>query len=189
MKFRPLLLVAIIAAILQLGCNHRIPKTAEGIPIEMQPNWQGIDIKALPVRFGQILRFKKDNRVINAIVLDFDKDEGGIWIGMCFINKAKLFGRQIPNRWINATCLDLLDLQYLNYKGLKQYQIIDNIKVDKDKVGIGSITPILNLTELMEEYNRGIEQRKKKQTPCNEGLTNEKSVRECYFDVEAIKEQ
>ncbi|WP_207424599.1 hypothetical protein [Desertivirga brevis] len=189
MKFRILSIAAITAVILQIGCTHCTPKTLEAIPIEMQPDWKGIDISELPVNFGQILRFKKDNDVIDALVMDFDKDEGGIYIGLCFFYKTKLFGRQIPSGWINTQCLNLLDGIYLNIDGLKQYQVISQIKVDRGKVGIGSINPISNVNELMVEYRKGIEQRKKKQTPCNEGLTDEKSVRECYFDVETIKQQ
>ncbi|WP_207531814.1 hypothetical protein [Desertivirga arenae] len=189
MKFRIFSIAAITAAILQLGCNNRTPKTFEEIPIEMQPDWKGIDISELPVKFGQILRFKKDSNVIDAIIVDFDKDERGIWIGLCFINKTKLFGRQIPSAWISSQCLNLLDLAYLNTDGLKQYEVISQIKVDRGKVGIGSITPVSNVNELMVEYENGIKQRKKKQTPCNEELTDEKSVRECYFDVETIKQQ
>ncbi len=178
-----------VAVVAQFGCNHLTSETTEGIPTEMKPDWKGIDLNEMPVKFGQILRFEKDSNVINAIALDFDKDEGGIWIGLCFINKTNIFGRQIPSGWINTKCLDLLDLQYLNNEGLKQYQIIDQIKVNRDKVGIGLITPVSNVEDLMLEYKRGIEQRKKKQTSCDEGLIDEESVRECYFNVKKIELQ
>ena len=153
----------------------------------MQPDWKGIDIDNLPIKFGQILKFEKDSITINAIVLDFDKDDRGIWIGLCCINNHKLFGRQIPSGLINRKRLDLLDLAYLNIDGLEQYQVVDNLIIDKNKVGIGSISPVSDFVELKRTFDNGIEQRKKEQVPYNKGLTDLNPVRECYFEIEKIK--
>jgi hypothetical protein len=156
------------------------------IPADMAPNWAGMDIDTLPVKFGQILKFEQDSFALNAIVLNFSKDEGGIWIGLCFIENNKLFGRQIPNGLINTTCLDLLDLAYLNLGGLKHYKITGELTVDRNNVGIGSDWPAENFNDLKNAFDFGIEQRKKKQTPCEKGLTDLNPVRECYFDMEKI---
>jgi hypothetical protein len=181
------ILVLIAFGLLMFGCNNQTVKTAEKVPVDMQPDWKGIDIDKLPVKFGQILKFEKDSIIINAVVIDFNKDEGGIWVGLCFINNNKLFGRQIPSGLINTKCLDLLDLTYLNIKGLEQYQIVDNLMIAKHKIGIGSMSPATDLNGLRQTFEYGIEQRKKEQTPYNKGLTDLNPVRECYFEIEKIE--
>lgn len=182
-------LIIFVFGLLFFGCNTQIVDNDEQIPIEMQPDWKGFEIHKLPVKFGQILQFKIDSIIINAVVIDFDKDEGGIWIGLCFINNNKLFGRQIPNGLINTKCLDLLDLAYLNINGLEEYQIVDNLKIDKNKVGIGSSSPVSDLLALKRTFDYGIEQRKKEQVPYNKGLTDLNPVRECYFEIVKIINQ
>jgi len=161
--------------------------SSDSIPENMQPNWTGIDIDKIPVRFGQALKFKNDSLDLTAVILDFDEDEGGKWVGLCFIDRDKLFGRQIPKGMINTTCLDLLDLTYIQIDGLHDFEIVETLNLNKNKIGIGSISTAKNLTELARDFNDGIEQRKKEQTPCNKGLTNFNPVRECYYDIGKIK--
>jgi len=181
------ILILIAFGLLMFGCNSQTVKTVEQVPVDMLPDWKGIDTDKLPVKFGQILKFEKDSNIINAIVLDFDKDEGGIWIGLCLINENRLFGRQIPSGLINTKCLDLLDLTYLSLEGLGQYQVVANLTIDKYKVGIGSISPVSDFDGLKGTFDYGIEQRKKEQTPYNKGLTDLNPVRECYFEIGKIE--
>jgi len=181
------LLILIVFGLLISGCINQTVNTVEPVPEQFRPDWKGIDIDKLPVKFGQILKFEKDSNIIVAIVLDFNKDEGGIWIGLCLINNNKLFGRQIPSGFVNTKCLDLLDLAYLNIKGLEDYQITNDLTIDKNKVGIGSRSPVLDLDGLKRTFDFGVEQRKKEQVPYNKGLTDLNPVRECYFELEKIK--
>jgi len=169
------------------SCSSMTSTSSDSIPENMQPDWTGIDVSNIPVKFGQVVRFKNDSIELSAAVLDFDEDEGGKWIGLCFLNNNQLFGRQIPNGMINTTCLDLLDFTYLQIGGLNNYEIIQTLDISKNKVGIGARSPAANLTEILRDFKRGIEQRKKEQTPCNKGLTELNPVRECYFDIEKIK--
>ncbi|MCT4648012.1 MAG: hypothetical protein N4A74_23690 [Carboxylicivirga sp.] len=179
--------LALIISCLILGCNHSNSNSSKLVPIDMQPNWSGVPLDNVPVKIGQILKFKNETIELTSVVLDFDQDEGGIWIGLCLINNNKLFGRQIPSGLINTTCLDLLDFSYLQLDGLKDYTVIDSINVKKNAVGIGSVSPVLDLVELKRNFDSGIKQRKKIQTPCEDVFAGIDAVRECYFDLSNIK--
>ena len=181
-----------IAFILTIGllissCNNITTTSTESIPEMMQPNWTGLDIESFPVKFGQVLKFDNDSTKITAIVLDFSEDEGGQWIGVTFIDQNRLFGRQIPSGMINTKCLDLLDLTYIQRDALTDYEIVETIMVNKSKIGIGSQSPATSFSEIKRDFEWGIEQRKKEETPCDKGLTDLNPVRECYFDIEKIK--
>jgi len=160
---------------------------SESIPEMMQPNWKGINIESFPVKFGQILKFDIDSAKITAVVLDFSEDEGGQWIGVSFIDQNRLFGRQIPSGMINTKCLDLLNLTYIKKDALTDYEVVETITVNKTKVGIGSQSTATSFFEIKRDFDRGIKQRKKEQTPCNKGLTDLNPVRECFFEIEKIK--
>jgi hypothetical protein len=45
----------------------------------------------------------------------------------------------------------------------------------------------LDLDGLKRTFDFGVEQRKKEQVPYNKGLTDLNPVRECYFELEKIK--
>jgi hypothetical protein len=159
-----------IAFILTFGllissCNNMTTTSSESIPEMMQPNWIGLDIESFPVKFGQILKFENDSAEIRGIVLDFSEDEGGQWIGVSFIDQNRLFGRQIPSGMINTKCLDLLDLTYIQREALIDFEVLETITVNKSKVGIGSQSPATTLSEIKRNFDWGIEQRKKEQTP------------------------
>ncbi len=177
----------LIIGLIISSCNTRTSSLSETVPPSMQPDWTGISVDDIPVEFGQVLKFENDSIVFTAVVLDFNQDEGGKWIGLCFVDNNRLFGRQIPNGIVNTICLDLLDFSYLQIDGLSDFQIVETLKIDKNKVGIGLISPVLNLVELNRDYNYGIEQRKKEQTPYDKRLTDLNPVRECYFNIEKIK--
>lgn len=161
--------------------------SSESIPEIMQLNWTGLEIESFPVKFGQILNFDNESTEIKAVVLDFSEDEGGQWIGVSFIDQNRLFGRQIPSGMISIKCFDLLDLTYIKKEALIDYEVVETIAINKTKVGIGSQSTATNFSEIKRDFDRGIEQRKKKQTPCDKGLTDLNPVRECYFDIEKIK--
>lgn len=78
-------------------------------------------------------------------------------------------------------------MTYIQRSALIDFEVIETIAVSKTKVGIGSQSPATNFSEIKRDFDRGIEQRKKEQTPCDKGLTDLNPVRECYFDIEKIK--
>ena len=177
----------LITGLLISSCHNMTSNSSDSIPEMMQPNWTEINEESIPVKFGQIIKISTDSITLSAIVLDFNQDEGGQWIGVCFIDQNRLFGRQIPNGMINTTCLDLLDFTYIHKSAFVDFEVIETIKINKAKVGIGSRSPATNISEITRNYKRGIEQRKKEQTPCNKGLTDLYPVRECYFDIGKLK--
>jgi hypothetical protein len=181
-----------IAFIMTIGllissCFNMTSNSSESIPEIMQPDWTGLEIESFPVKFGQILKFDNDSTELKAVVLDFSENEDGQWIGVSFINQNRLFGRQIPSGMVSTKCLDLLDLTYIKKDALIDYEIVETISVNKTKVGIGSQSLATNFSEIKRDFDRGIQQRKKEQTPCDRGLTELNPVRECYFDIEKIK--
>lgn len=169
------------------SCHNLTSNSPNSIPEIIQPNWTGLDIDSFPVKFGQILKFDKDSIEMYALVLDFGEDEGGLWIGVSFIDQNRLFGRQIPNGMIKTKCLDLLDMTYIKKDALTDYEVVETIEVNKTKIGIGSQSPVTSFSEIKRDFDKGIEERKKEQTPCDKGLTDLNPVRECYFDIEKIK--
>ena len=169
-----------------MGCDYK-EKSSNSIPEIFKPNLEGIDVKKFPVEIGNVLEFKINNLKIVAIVLSFKIEQNQKYIGLCFLNENKLFGRQIPNGMINTTCIDLLDFTYLNFKSDLKFEIIDKINVNKNEIGIGSFGFAENLNELNDAFVLGINQRKKEQTPCDKDIANINPVNECYFAIEKYK--
>ena len=150
-------------------------------------DWKGIDTNKLPLKFGDKIEFNVENEKIQGIVLDFNKDEDGIWYGICFLNDNKLFGRLIPDGTRNFECGEnMYDLFNLNEKALKNYKIIYHYNVDKEKIRIGGGFPSDNFYDLKLAHNQGINKRKLKMTPCKESLFDINAIHECYFDLKTI---
>lgn len=91
-----------------------------------------------------------------------------------------------PTGLINTTCLELVDLTYVEIGEMQDYKVKKTLNLDKSKIGIGTIKVVSNLTDLGGSFNDGIEQRKKEPTPFAEGLIGLNPVRECYFDITKI---
>lgn len=179
-----MLFAAITIAAMMCGCITN-SQNSDALTL-FKPEWQGIETKFLPVQFGDVISFDINNTTANAIVLDFNKDEGGIWIGICFINNNKLFGTRIPSGY-NGDCVSLLDCAYLNSNALKQFKKIKTEIIDINKIGIGSTSSATNFDDLLASYTWGLKQRTKKQTPCNEDVFGINVVRECYFGLDDFK--
>ncbi|MCZ2084502.1 MAG: hypothetical protein LC112_09525, partial [Flavobacteriales bacterium] len=83
--------------------------------------------------------------------------------------------------------IDLYDLTFLNEKVLNNYKILKNLKINFDKVGFGSDSPVIKQEEIMRDYKNGIEQRKNKETPCEKKLRFLNPTNECYFELSKIQ--
>lgn len=126
---------------------------------------------------GDCLAFKVDSgKVIAGIVLDFYKDEGGLWYGICFtdymdtiiptiatIKLKKLYGRKIQSTVDTKGYFIGLDLDFLGdscIKSLnKKMQLIGNLKIDTTKIELGSESATNNYNEFIEEFKIGRERR------------------------------
>ncbi|MEM6804899.1 MAG: hypothetical protein AAF696_26105 [Bacteroidota bacterium] len=134
---------------------------------------------------GDYLKLNQGEIQIEALILDQRIEEGKTWLSICFLNKGKLFGRQVPNG-MKGDCADLLDLAAIQPDSLKEYELIKKIKLDQYKIHMGSFRYVFQQEELTVGYEYGLKQREKKQTPCNEFLLDLEAVRECYFDLSKI---
>ncbi|MBE0664024.1 MAG: hypothetical protein IH597_16330 [Bacteroidales bacterium] len=172
-----------IFLILLLGCNRTGISGDHDI---FRPDWSGIDTAKIDFKFGDRIRLNLQDEYIDAVVLDFSQDETGLWIGFCFINDGKLFGRQIPSGLLNRECVDLFDIVYVKQEFLTTETIVDNLHIDINAIRIGAISTMNNYSDLISAFNYGLEQREKEPTPCNKGLASPNSIRERYFEIEMI---
>lgn len=78
------LFAVILFGLTLCDCSSETNKVSEEIPANMKPNWSGIDVDSLPVKFGQVLKFELDSCTIHAIVLDFKKIKVAYGLGFVF---------------------------------------------------------------------------------------------------------
>lgn len=161
----------------------------EGLP---SPDLSGIDTSSLPLKFGNLIVIETEGSLISGVILDVDKDEGGLWYGICFLDGGeakygnKLFGRQVPSGILPTTCVDCFDLTYLNENAVTPaLRIEKRLSIDTQKIKIGSMWPAQTLTDLKASYLWGMEQRKRTQTACNKVFVRN-PVRETYFELNQI---
>ena len=173
--------------ILFVSCN---PKKSDlqnqNVPEIFRTNYGKINDENLKLKFGDIIKLKIENKYIEAVVLDIHQEDNINWFGLCFLTNGKVFGRKIP-KGFGEDCIELFDLSYLNEKGLANYTVVKNLKINFEKVGFGSDSPVLNYDELLRNYKFGIQRRKLKETPCGKKSLTLKSVNECYVDLQNIE--
>jgi len=173
-------------------------------PDLLRPNWQGIETSGLAFDIGDLISIRDTDFYYAAILLDLDSDSAGIWYGFCLTNfrdtikldsktidSLYLFGRQIPSGLINTQCIDCYDLTYINEYGLKldreKFSLIEHINHDPLKIFIGSDSPTMELSGLVRDYQKGIEQRKKEPDDCKASIFKLDAVRERFFPFMMIK--
>ena len=170
----------------------------------LKAEWNRIDLSKIPYKTGDYVFLKDSNNYYTGIILDFDKDSAGIWIGICFtdykrsnkpdlesIYESRIFGRQIPNGLINTTCIDCYDLAYLNEKGLKNdfanFGLIGKLTYNNSKIKIGAISASSDIHGLISFYNYGITQRQKSPDDCNKSKFKVNAVIERFFTYNMMK--
>lgn len=165
-------------------------------PEIMKPDWTDIDFDKLKIKIGDIISIKTETKILSGIVLDINKDEMGIWYGICLskanIEKSNLkdtlfFGRQIPNGSANATCINCFDLTFLNEKGINQnLTVLQNLKLNRDNISIGAIGAAIDISEMENEYKFGLEKRLNKPTDCGEKVLSTDRVDERYMSLNEV---
>lgn len=88
---------------------------------------------------------------------------------------------------ISGNCIELLDLTYLNEKGFVDCKITSNEKLNFNKIGVGADSPALHIKDVSRDYKWGIDERKKKETSCDEKFRNLYPVNECYLSIQKIR--
>ena len=147
-----------------------------------------IDTSNIKLKIGDIFTMDYDSIKVDIVLLDFDIEYGKIYYGVTFIKDEKIFGRQVPDGTNNLNCLDLIDFFYLNKKTIKSYIKKERVDLAYGKLELGLHVVVSNHSELIGHYNYGLTQRNKPQTPCNKGLINPNSIRECYFNLDKYKQ-
>ncbi|MCL3782465.1 hypothetical protein EMN47_18945 [Prolixibacteraceae bacterium JC049] len=172
----------------------------------LKADWSGIDLSSMNYKVGDYVYLKDSNYFYSGIILDFDKDSAGIWVGICFtsykdtirpdlktLKDFKLFGRQIPSGLINTICIDCFDLAYLNERGFKsdtsKIGLIGSADYDKEVVRVGAVSPSYDLKGLINFYNLGVLERQKAPGDCKDSKFKIDAVREKYFPFEMIEKQ
>ena len=193
-----MIILGFIFSVLLTSCSS--DKNAE----ILKADWSGIDLTNMDYKVGDYVHLKDSNYFYSGLILDFDKDSAGIWIGICFTNykdtikpdlnslkNFKLFGRQIPSGLVNTTCIDCFDLAYLNESGLisdtSKIGLIGNLDYNKAIVRVGAVSPSYDLKGLINFYNIGISQRQKTPDDCKDSKFKAGAITERYFDFEMIK--
>ena len=169
-----------------MSCSPENKNSSQNTPEIFATNFGKIDDKNLKLKFGDLVEFEINNQKINAIILDITLEENEYWFGLCFIKNNRLFGRRIPEGF-GGECIELFDITYLNEKGLNNFKLINNLKIEYDKVGTGSNSPVINYEEILRDYEQGLENRKKSETPCKEKLKMLDPINECYIGIDKIR--
>ena len=169
-----------------MSCSPENKNSSQKISETLSTNFGKIDDKNLNLKFGDLVIFEIYNQKINAIILDIKLEENEYWFGLCFIKNNQLFGRRIPQGF-GGECIELFDITYLNEKGLNNFKLINNLEINYDKVGIGSDSPVINYDEILRDYERGLENRKKSETPCKEKLKMLDPINERYIGIDKIR--
>lgn len=178
------------------SCENK--KSDDFHPDLMRPNWDGIKTEKLKFKIGDVVSIFIDKQYYTAVVMDFNQDQAGIWYGICLssyrwvvpqqkdIRALNFFARKIPNGF-NDNCIDSYDLTYLNENSAtKNIRVVDNLKIDINKISIGASSPAKDLKQLEADYFNGIKVRQRKPTECDEKIMNPERVAERYFKIDYV---
>ena len=98
----------------------------------------------------------------------------------------KLFNVALPRvRDFRGVSKDSFDGRGNYSMGIKEQLIFPEIEYDK--VGTGSNSPVINYEEILRDYEQGLENRKKSETPCKEKLKMLDPINECYIGIDKIR--
>lgn len=134
---------------------------------------------------GDYLIVNQEGTQLEALILDSYEEGGKDWLSFCFLNKGKIFGRQVPNGQ-KGDCVESLDMISMELESLKEYNTLKKFDLNMGEIKMGVATLVRTQKELIPLFEYGLKQRKKKQTPCTEFLLDLDAVRECYFEVDKI---
>jgi hypothetical protein len=79
-------------SLVMFSCETK--KSEDFHPDIMKPNWDGIETQNLKFKIGDAVSIFIDKQYYIGIVMDINKDEGGIWYGICLSDYRSI----IPNQ-------------------------------------------------------------------------------------------
>jgi hypothetical protein len=162
-------LIIIICAILT-GCLNQTN--------DYQAKFLPIDSTELKFKKGDCISFTIDSNLIGAaIVIDFSKDEGGLWYGLCFtdyldsvqpdllkIKNQRLVGRKIESSLDNNGYIIGLDTEFVKDScfllNVDHIKVIGNLTLKTDKIRLGAQGATKDYKDLISSLQYGRERRK-----------------------------
>jgi hypothetical protein len=119
---------------------------------------------------GECLTFKVDSVNYGAgVIVDYSKDEGGQWYGLCFtqyldskkptiedIKKSKFMGRKVRSTLDAEGYFSGLDVEFINdslVKTSEKIKSVGRINFDKTKLRYGSEAATNKLTDMIGSFH------------------------------------
>ena len=168
---------------------------------EEQGKFFRIDPKELLYKKGDCLAFKVDSgKVIAGLVMDFSKDEGGLWYGICFTNyldtvipsiptikSYHLYGRKIESTVDAKGYFIGLDLEFLSDSCIrslnKKVELIGNFKLDTTRIEMGSQSATGDFNQFIQFFKLGRERRLSPPDDYTEQFKLDKFRPDEYFPI------
>jgi hypothetical protein len=156
-----------------------------------QSKFLPIDSTELKFKKGDCISFTIDNNQIGAaIVIDFSKDEGGLWYGLCFtdyldtvqpdlskIKKQRLAGRRIESSLGKNGYIIGFDTEFVNDSCFRlhddQFKLIGNLTLKTDKIRLGAEGATNDYEDFILSFQYSRERRK---TPPDDYRDNIKKL-------------
>jgi len=169
----------IITTLLCISCEQTTPPRTQKSTLQFRE--KNLDFENVHFKLGDELSFAVHQEIRKVIVVDYSKDESGKWYGLCFLRGTEIFGRQIPEGF-TGRCANLIDVCYIHENGVSGLSTSKHHKINTNKIDIGSRSTALSIKDLESDFQREMEQRKKKQTSCIKSIISLNPVNECYFE-------
>ncbi len=137
-----------------------------------------INESELKYKKGDYLSFRVDTNLYGtAVVIDYSKDEGGLWYGLCFTNYLDInhpdtanidtlsfYGRKIESKFEDKGYFIGLDIEFVNDSCFmlndKKFQLIGNVKLALNKIKFGAQGATSEYNSMISSFKFGREKRK-----------------------------
>jgi hypothetical protein len=157
------------------------------------PKFLPIDPKEIIFQKGDCIAFNVDSIEKGvAIVIDYSKDEGGLWYGLCFtdyldtltpelsqIKDNRIFGRKIESSFDKNGFMIGLDLVFVNESCFKlnpsKFNKIGKFSLRNEKIRIGSECAISVYSKMLFVFHSG---RKKRMIPPDDYRAHRTKIRD-----------
>jgi hypothetical protein len=144
-----------------------------------QASFLPIDPEELKFRKGDCIAFKVDSTNYGAaIVVDYAKDEGGLWYGFLFTNylndslpsvsnllNQKVFGRRIKSSYYKEGFYIGIDTEFINgsclVENTDKFVLFGHITIDSTKILLGAQGACGNYNKMLQSFRFGLEKRLK----------------------------
>lgn len=161
-----------------------------------------VDSTEIKYRKGDCISFKiNPNKIGAAIVIDYSKDEGGLWYGLCFtdyldtvqpdlpkIKNHRLVGRKIESSLDKNGYIIGLDAEFVNEscfrKQSDKFKFIGKLNLRIDRIIIGADGATNNFDQMIAAFLKSMERRKSPSDDYRDHVKKLDKFRpDEYFDI------